>query len=114
MVIKQTIFLVVYLISVKSNSEERMNTLNFKEFIEFVKENILEPDKLTIGVNWAKNHLSQATNDSKPSCLNCRHWNSNGITHYGECTNKEVQDRLLLKGEKFKHDFSCKYAELFY
>ena len=43
-----------------------MNTLNFKEFIEFVKENILEPDKLTIGVNWAKNHLSQATNDSKP------------------------------------------------
>ena len=66
MVIKQTIFLVVYLISVKSNSEERMNTLNFKEFIEFVKENILEPDKLTIGVNWAKNHLSQATNDSKP------------------------------------------------
>ena len=41
-----------------------MNTLNYKEFIEFVKENILEPDKLTIGINWAKNHLSQATNDS--------------------------------------------------
>ena len=80
-----------------------MNTLNFKEFIEFVKENILEPDKLTIGVNWAKNHLSQATND-KP-CI----WQQDLDDEWNNW-NTECGETYCLEAEtpkKNKMNFCC-------
>ena len=66
MVIKQTIFLVVYLVSVKSNSEERMLNKEIIDNILASKIPFAVRRAYYINIKELRKELLEATNDSKP------------------------------------------------
>ena len=105
--------------------------MDIKELIEEIENaiDLIEKEKPTL----AQVHLAgtvfkletfrevEATTDppavghgSKPSCLNCKYWDKVEIDGvFGLCDCENTQDALGASPIETKHNFSCKYAELF-
>jgi hypothetical protein len=44
-------------------------------------------------------------------CAGCEHWEQNGSTPFGRCTNRDVEHRIrpAIPSMQVRYDFGCKY-----